>query len=108
MLKKASITRVPFRKSRLVATLGMVGRWTLRVVVLGLALIGFLHLTRATAVRHVRGVAADGAAISVGEPEFPLMADTLSEILRLHLHDHSLHVGAMACNSDQQLEQERS
>lgn len=37
-------------------------------------LIGFLHLTRGTAVRHVRGVAADGAAISVGEPEFPLMA----------------------------------
>ena len=42
-------------------------------VVLGLALIGFLHLTRGTAVRHVRGVAADGAAIGVGEPEFPLM-----------------------------------
>jgi cardiolipin synthase len=44
------------------------------VLVLGFALIGFLHVTRGTAVRHVRGVAADGAAISVGEPEFPLMA----------------------------------
>jgi cardiolipin synthase len=74
MLKKAFNTRALFRKSRLVATLGKVGRWTLVVVVLGLALIGFLHLTRGTAVRHVRGVAADGAAISVGEPEFPLMA----------------------------------
>lgn len=74
MLNKALNSRAPFRKSRLVATLGRVGRWTLLVVVLGLALIGFLHLTRGTAVRHVRGVAADGAAISVGEPEFPLMA----------------------------------
>jgi cardiolipin synthase len=39
-----------------------------------LALIGFLHLTRGTAVRHVRGVAADGIPIAVGEPEFPVMA----------------------------------
>ena len=73
MLKKASNTRVPFRKGRLIGALGRVGRWTLLVVVLGLALIGFLHLTRGTAVRHVRGVAADGATISVSEPEFPLM-----------------------------------
>jgi cardiolipin synthase len=44
------------------------------VVVLALAWIGFLHLTRGTAVRHVRGVAVDGAPISVSEPEFPVMA----------------------------------
>ena len=74
MLKKASAIHVLFGTSLLLATLGKVGRWTLLVVVLGLALIGFLHITRGTAVRHVRGVAADGAAISVGEPEFPLMA----------------------------------
>ena len=73
-MKKASTSRVLFRTSRLLSTLGKVGRWTLLVVVLGLALIGFLHLTRGTAVRHVRGVAADGVAIGVGEPEFPLMA----------------------------------
>jgi hypothetical protein len=42
------------------ATLASVVRWTLVAVVLGLALMGFLHLTRGTAVRHVRGVAADG------------------------------------------------
>jgi cardiolipin synthase len=42
--------------------------------VLVLAFVGFLHLTRGTAVRHVRGVAADRIPISVGEPEFPLMA----------------------------------
>lgn len=66
--------RTVTRASRLKAALGRAGRWTLIAVVLGLALIGFLHLTRGTAVRHVRGVAADGAAISVGEPEFPLMA----------------------------------
>ena len=65
---------VSFRERRFVAILGRVGRWTLLVVVLSLALIGFLHITRGTAVRHVRGVAADGAAIAVGEPEFALMA----------------------------------
>jgi cardiolipin synthase len=70
----ASPSDPPLKKRRLVATFGRAGRWTLLVVVLGLALIGFLHLTRGTAVRHVRGVAADGAAISVSEPEFALMA----------------------------------
>jgi cardiolipin synthase A/B len=43
-------------------------------IVLGFALVGFLHVTRGTAVRHVRGVSSDGMPISVGEPEFPLMA----------------------------------
>ena len=56
------------------SALGRVGRWTLVAIVLGLALIGFLHLTRGTAVRHVRGVSSDGTPIAVGEPEFPLMA----------------------------------
>ena len=65
---------VLFQKHKVVATLGKVGRWALRVVVLGLALVGFLHLTRGTAVRHVRGVGADGIPIGVSEPEFPLMA----------------------------------
>ena len=74
MLEKASDTLVSLWKSRVIATLGRVGRWTLLVIVLCLALIGFLHLTRGTAVRHVRGVGADGAPISVSEPEFPLMA----------------------------------
>jgi cardiolipin synthase len=60
--------------SRPLVTPRRIGRSTLRVVVLALALIGFLHLTRGTAVRHVRGVAADGAAIAVSDPEFPLMA----------------------------------
>jgi cardiolipin synthase len=56
------------------SVLGRLGRWTLVTVILFLAMIGFLHLTRGTAVRHVRGVAADGAPISVSEPQFPLMA----------------------------------
>jgi cardiolipin synthase len=51
-----------------------VGQWALRVFVLVLAFVGFLHLTRGTAVRHVRGVAADRVPISVSEPEFPVMA----------------------------------
>ena len=55
-------------------SLRAVGQWTLRLVVLALALIGFLHLTRGTAVRHVRGVSGDGAALGTGDAEFPLMA----------------------------------
>ena len=51
-----------------------IARWLLIAVVLCFALIGFLHLTRGTAVRHVRGVAADGAPLGVGEPQFPLLA----------------------------------
>jgi cardiolipin synthase len=49
-------------------------RWTSIVLGATLALVGFLHLTRGTAVRHVRGVAADGVPLSVSEPAFPLMA----------------------------------
>ena len=74
MLKKASNTRTPFRKSRARRHPRQSRSSDTARVVLGLALIGFLHLTRGTAVRHVRGVAADGAPIGVSEPEFPLMA----------------------------------
>ena len=47
-------------------------RWAAVVAVLLLAWIGFLHLTRGIAVRHVRGVGADGAPVGVSEPDFPL------------------------------------
>lgn len=73
-MEKASDIRATRGKIPLIATLRRVVRWTLVVIVLGLALIGLLHLTRGTAVRHVRGVTADGVPISVSEPEFPLMA----------------------------------
>ncbi|HXW07116.1 MAG TPA: phospholipase D-like domain-containing protein [Vicinamibacterales bacterium] len=62
------------RQKAAVIALRRVGGWALRVFVLVLAFVGFLHLTRGTAVRHVRGVAADRIPISVSEPEFPLMA----------------------------------
>jgi cardiolipin synthase len=58
--------------------LARIGRWTLLVLVLGLALIGFLHVTRGTAVRHVRGVGADGVPVAVGEPQFPLSVTLLT------------------------------
>jgi cardiolipin synthase A/B len=50
-----------------------VGQGTLVVVILSLALIGLLHLTRGTAVRHVRGVATDGIPLGVSEPQFPVV-----------------------------------
>jgi len=62
------------RQSRARVALGRVGRGTLVALLLCLALIGFLHLTRGTAVRHVRGVSSDGIPIAVGGPEFPVMA----------------------------------
>ena len=74
MLKMPLDRPLRSQKSRIIGTLGQVGRWTLVTVVLCLAFIGLLHLTRGTAVRHVRGVATDGIPISVNEPEFPLMA----------------------------------
>lgn len=54
------------------------GRWLLVIVVLLLAWIGLLHLTRGTAVRHVRGVGADGAPVAVSEPYFPLSLTMLT------------------------------
>ena len=48
------------------------------MAVAALALIGFLHLTRGTAVRHVRGVASDGVPIGVSEPQFPVAVTMLT------------------------------
>jgi len=53
-------------------------RWALIVIVAMLALIGFLHITRGTAVRHVRGVGAEGIPIAVSEPQFPLNVTMLT------------------------------
>jgi cardiolipin synthase A/B len=55
-----------------------VARWTLRTILIALAFVGFLHLTRGTAVRHVRGVGAEAAPISVSEPQFPLNVTMLT------------------------------
>lgn len=63
---------------RVRSTLGRIGRWTLITVVLILALIGFLQVTRGTAVRHVTNVDASAAPIGVGEPSFPLTATMLT------------------------------
>ena len=66
------------RTTRVLGVLGRLGRWTLIVVILCLALIGVLHVTRGTAVRHVRGVAPDGVPIGVSEPEFPLVVTMMT------------------------------
>ena len=60
------------------SALGRAGRWTLTSLILCLALIGLLHLTRGTAVRHVRGVGADGVPIGVSEPQFPLVVTMMT------------------------------
>ena len=60
------------RWRRATGRVAQVGRWTLVITVLLLAWIGFLYMTRGTAVRHVRGVGADGAPVAPSEPQFPL------------------------------------
>jgi cardiolipin synthase len=55
-----------------------IGRWTLVVIVLLLAWIGFLQLARGSAVRHVRGVGVDGVPVAVSEPQFPLSVTMLT------------------------------
>jgi cardiolipin synthase A/B len=45
--------------------------WTTVVVTIVLALIGFLHLTRGTVVRHVAGMVTDGVPVAVGDCQFP-------------------------------------
>ena len=71
-------TRTFTRGLRLRTVLGRAGWWTLVTVVLCLALVGFLHLTRGTAVQHVRGVAADRVPIGVSEPQFPLVVTMMT------------------------------
>ena len=58
--------------------LGRLARWALLLVLLLLALVGFLFLTRGTAVRHVRGVGADGTPVAPAEPQFPLSVALLT------------------------------
>ncbi|HEX6628989.1 MAG TPA: phospholipase D-like domain-containing protein [Gemmatimonadaceae bacterium] len=62
---------------------GRVMNWALIAVVLVIAIIGFLFLTRGTAVRRVRGVGVDGAPVSPGESAFPISLSMLtgSELL---------------------------
>ena len=64
--------RTVSRQRRLLGLMAAAGRRTLIAAVAMLALIGFLHLTRGTAVRHVRGVGPEGIPIAVSEPQFPL------------------------------------
>ena len=73
--------RKQFHKLRLKGVIARLGRWTLIGVVYTLAFIGFLHITRGTAVRHVRGVGAAGGSLAVGEPQFPLVVTMLTGTL---------------------------
>jgi len=50
--------------------LGGAARWLGYALLIVLALVGFLFIMRGTAVRHVRGVGADGNPVAPAEPEF--------------------------------------
>lgn len=78
MSSMQSDSGTPARTRGVKAAIRRTGRWMLVTLVLCLAFIGFLHLTRGTAVRHVRGVAADGVPLGVSEPQFPLLATMMT------------------------------
>lgn len=52
--------------------------WMLIAVVIVIALIGFLYITRGTAVRRVRAVGADGQPVAPDEESFPLTVALLT------------------------------
>ena len=52
--------------------------WLLGSVIVLLAYIGLLHQTRGTAVRHVRGVGADGVPVNPHEAQFPASVTLLT------------------------------
>ena len=62
---------------------GRILNWSLIALVLVAAIIGFLFVTRGTAVRRVRGVGADGTPVAPHEDPFPLSVSLLtgSELL---------------------------
>jgi cardiolipin synthase A/B len=53
-------------------------QWSALAVVLLVAIIGLLYITRGTAVRRVRGLGADGVPLAPAEPAFPLLVALLS------------------------------
>jgi hypothetical protein len=53
------------------SVLTSVGWRALIVAILGVALVGFLSITRGTVVRHVRGVGAGGQPIAPAESQCP-------------------------------------
>jgi cardiolipin synthase A/B len=57
---------------------GRVLRWFVTGVFLVVAIIGFLFITRGTAVRRVRGIGGDGTPVSPTEPTFPLAVALLT------------------------------
>jgi cardiolipin synthase len=62
----------------LTARLIEASRWALVLVILALALIGFLYLTRGTVIRHVRGTSDDTRPTAPCEPAFPLSVAILT------------------------------
>src|SRR5688500_7689929 len=76
-----SSANIPARtepERRRTSALYRTARWIVVAIVLAFALMGFLQVTRGTAVRHVQGVGTGGASLAVSDPEFPLMVAMLA------------------------------
>jgi cardiolipin synthase len=57
---------------------GRMVNWMVIAMVLIVAIIGFLFITRGTAVRRVRGIGVDGSPVSPDEDSFPLTVSLLT------------------------------
>jgi cardiolipin synthase len=71
---------------------GRIGKWTGISAILLLALVGFLHVTRGTAVTHVIGVDNEGLSVGPSDPGFPISVAMLtgSQLEPGHLVDVAL------------------
>ncbi len=71
MLMIGNLSIASFIQPALLHHFGRIMNWVLIALVLIVAIIGFLFLTRGTAVRRVRGVGVDGTPVSPDESAFP-------------------------------------
>ena len=76
---RARVRRLGVRAAELTGRYaGRVLRWLVAGMFLVAAVIGFLFITRGTAVRRVRGIGGDGTPVSPAESTFPLAVALLT------------------------------
>jgi cardiolipin synthase A/B len=67
-----------FDMSRLGPMAGRVVNWTVVVVIIVMALVGLLYVTRGTSVRRVRGIGPDAQALAPSDSGFPPLVALLA------------------------------
>ena len=78
ILQRLSLTSLDLFPRLSIHHIGRLLNWILIAAVIVVAIIGFLYLTRGTAVRRVRAVGADGTPVAPDEETFPLSVALLT------------------------------